>query len=162
MDLVQRMYITNQTPLLETFRVIFHFLDNQAVSWHRSNNLAFVFDAEFVVFLHVNTIHILRFNKRNFTFSGENNVFQILQVFIILTGKRPLGRPRRRWEDNIRIDLVEISAGNWVSQAFIIRTSLAVVNIGCRLISDAFTGQNLYMTNMEITGHVLKERKPTK
>ena len=24
------------------------------------------------------------------------------------TGKRPLGRPRRRWEDNIRIDLTEI------------------------------------------------------
>jgi hypothetical protein len=23
-------------------------------------------------------------------------------------GKRPLGRPRRRWEDNIRIDLREI------------------------------------------------------
>ena len=29
-------------------------------------------------------------------------------VFKILTGKRPLGRPRRRWEDNIRIDLEEI------------------------------------------------------
>ena len=28
------------------------------------------------------------------------------------TGKRPLGRPRRRWEDNIRLDLEEI--GNWV------------------------------------------------
>ena len=27
-------------------------------------------------------------------------------------GKRPLGRPRRRWEDNIRMDLEEI--GNWV------------------------------------------------
>ena len=29
------------------------------------------------------------------------------------TGKRPLGRPRRRWEDNIRMDLEEIciSAG---------------------------------------------------
>ena len=25
-----------------------------------------------------------------------------------LTGKRPLGKPRRRWEDNIRIDLKEI------------------------------------------------------
>ena len=25
-----------------------------------------------------------------------------------LTGKRPLGRPRRRWEDNIRMDLEEI------------------------------------------------------
>ena len=24
------------------------------------------------------------------------------------TGKRPLGRPRRRWEDNIRIDFEEI------------------------------------------------------
>ena len=32
------------------------------------------------------------------------------------TGKRPLGRPRRRWEDNIRMDLEEIgvSARNWV------------------------------------------------
>ena len=25
------------------------------------------------------------------------------------TGKRPLGRPRRRWKDNIRMDLEEIS-----------------------------------------------------
>ena len=24
------------------------------------------------------------------------------------TGKRPLARPRRRWEDNIRMDLKEI------------------------------------------------------
>ena len=32
------------------------------------------------------------------------------------TGKRPLGRPRRRCEDNIRMDLDEIGiiAGNWV------------------------------------------------
>ena len=27
------------------------------------------------------------------------------------TGKRPLGRPRRRWEDNIRMDLEEIGIG---------------------------------------------------
>ena len=35
------------------------------------------------------------------------------------TGKRPLGRPRRRWEDNIRMDLEEIgiNAGNWVGSA---------------------------------------------
>ena len=33
-----------------------------------------------------------------------------------LTGKRPLGRPRRRWEDNIRMYLEEIgiNVGNWV------------------------------------------------
>ena len=34
-------------------------------------------------------------------------------------GKRPLGRPRRRWEDNIRMDLEEIgiNAGSWVDSA---------------------------------------------
>ena len=34
-------------------------------------------------------------------------------------GKRPLGRLRRRWEDNIRMDLEEkgINAGNWVDSA---------------------------------------------
>ena len=26
-------------------------------------------------------------------------------------GKRPLGRPRRRWEDNIRMDLQEVGCG---------------------------------------------------
>jgi hypothetical protein len=26
-------------------------------------------------------------------------------------GKRPLGRPRRRWEDNIKMDLQEIGGG---------------------------------------------------
>ena len=31
-------------------------------------------------------------------------------------GKRPLGRPRRRWEDNIKLDLQEVggSGGDWV------------------------------------------------
>ena len=41
-------------------------------------------------------------------------------AFKILTGKPlgkiPLGRPRRRWEDNIRMDLeeIDINAGNLV------------------------------------------------
>jgi len=26
-------------------------------------------------------------------------------------GRRPLGRPRRRWEDNIRMDLWEVACG---------------------------------------------------
>jgi hypothetical protein len=31
-------------------------------------------------------------------------------------GKRPLGRPRRRWEDNIKLDLREIGIdeANWI------------------------------------------------
>ena len=37
----------------------------------------------------------------------------------MLTGKRPLGRPRHRWEDNIRMYLEEIgiNAGNCVDSA---------------------------------------------
>jgi hypothetical protein len=27
-------------------------------------------------------------------------------------GKRPLGRPRRRWEDNIKMDLQEVEGGH--------------------------------------------------
>jgi len=30
-----------------------------------------------------------------------------------LEGKRPLGRPRRRWECNIKIDLQEVGCGVW-------------------------------------------------
>ena len=35
------------------------------------------------------------------------------------TGKRPLGRPRRRWEDNIRmyLEVIGINTGNWVDSA---------------------------------------------
>jgi hypothetical protein len=29
-------------------------------------------------------------------------------------GKRPLRRPRRRWEDGIRMDLREIGGGMWI------------------------------------------------
>jgi hypothetical protein len=34
-------------------------------------------------------------------------------------GKRPLGRPRRRWEDNIKMDLQEVSCGgmDWIDLA---------------------------------------------
>jgi len=28
-------------------------------------------------------------------------------------GKRPLGKPRRRWEDNIKMDLQEMGCGAW-------------------------------------------------
>ena len=34
-------------------------------------------------------------------------------------GKRPLGRPRRRWEDNIKMDLQEVGFGgmDWIELA---------------------------------------------
>jgi hypothetical protein len=32
-------------------------------------------------------------------------------------GKRPLWRPRRRWEDNIKMKLQEIGCGDWIDLA---------------------------------------------
>ena len=34
-------------------------------------------------------------------------------------GRRPLGRPRRRWEDNIKMDLQEVRCGgiDWIELA---------------------------------------------
>ena len=36
-----------------------------------------------------------------------------------LEGKRPLGRPRRRWEDNIKMDLQEVGCEcmDWINLA---------------------------------------------
>jgi hypothetical protein len=36
-------------------------------------------------------------------------------------GRRPLGRPRRRWEDNIKMDLQEVGNGgmDWIKLAWI-------------------------------------------
>jgi hypothetical protein len=49
-----------------------------------------------------------------------------LQICIMRTsgmyvseGKRPLGRPRSRWEDNVRMDLREVGCGgmDWIGLA---------------------------------------------
>jgi hypothetical protein len=49
---------------------------------------------------------------------GEGRV--VCRVLVGRTeGKRPLGRPRRRWEDNIKLDLREIGidGANWIQLA---------------------------------------------
>jgi hypothetical protein len=40
-------------------------------------------------------------------------------AYRILVGRRPLGRPRRRWEDNIKIDVQEVGWGgiDWIDVA---------------------------------------------
>ena len=44
-------------------------------------------------------------------------------LYRVLVGKpevkRPLGRPRRRWEDNIKVDLQEVGCGgmDWIEKA---------------------------------------------
>ena len=61
------------------------------------------------------------------------------KAFKILTGKptrkRPFGRPRRRWEDNIRMHLEEIviNAGNSVDSAQDMNYWRALVNVALNL-----------------------------
>jgi len=46
-------------------------------------------------------------------------------------GKRPLGRPRHRWEDNIKMDLQEVGCGgmNWIQLAQVRDRWWALVNV---------------------------------
>jgi hypothetical protein len=45
-------------------------------------------------------------------------------------GKRPLGRPRRRWEDNIKMELQELGYGgmDWIEMARVRNKCWALVN----------------------------------
>ena len=49
--------------------------------------------------------------------------------------RRPLGRPRRRWEDNIRMDLegIGMNAGNWVDSTQDRDYWIALVNAALNL-----------------------------
>ena len=46
-------------------------------------------------------------------------------------GKRSLGRPRRRWEDNIKMDLEEVGCGgrDWIDLAQDMDRWRALVNV---------------------------------
>jgi hypothetical protein len=41
-------------------------------------------------------------------------------------GKRPLGRPRRRWEDNIKMDLLDVGCGGM----FMVKSVYCAVRTG--------------------------------
>ena len=49
--------------------------------------------------------------------------------------KRPLGRPRRRWEDNIKMDIQEVKCGymEWISLAQDRDRCRALVNVVTKL-----------------------------
>jgi len=44
-------------------------------------------------------------------YGGEERLYRVSVG--IPEGKRPLGRPRRRWEDNIKMDLQEVGCGGY-------------------------------------------------
>jgi hypothetical protein len=51
----------------------------------------------------------------------ENVKIHFLSIFLKVRykGKRPLGRPRRRWEDNIKMDSQQVGGGrgDWMELA---------------------------------------------
>jgi len=50
---------------------------------------------------------------------GQDNLVGIVTLVGKLEGKRPLGKPRHRWVDNIRMDLQEVGCGymDWIGLA---------------------------------------------
>ena len=58
------------------------------------------------------------FSKGHVARTGERR--GLYRVFVEKPeGKKPLGRPRRRWEDNIKMDLQEVGCGgmDWIELA---------------------------------------------
>ena len=49
------------------------------------------------------------------TYGGEERVYRVLVGKP--EGKRPVGRPRRRWEDNIKMDVQEV--GVWTGSSWL-------------------------------------------
>jgi hypothetical protein len=49
-------------------------------------------------------------------YGGMRGVYRVL---VGKQGKRPLGRPKRRWEDNIKMDVQEVGCGgmDWIELA---------------------------------------------
>jgi hypothetical protein len=63
---------------------------------------------------------IIRIMKSRMRWAGYvGRVGEKRDAYRLLVGKRPLGRPRHRWVDNIRMDLVEVGWGDvdWVGLA---------------------------------------------
>jgi hypothetical protein len=58
-------------------------------------------------------------------------------VYKVLVGKleekRPMGRPRRRWEDNIKADLQEVGCGVWTGMSWLRDRWQALVNAAMKI-----------------------------
>ena len=69
----------------------------------------------YILYRSPNIVRVIK--SRGLRWAGHiARIEEVRSSFKILRGKFT-GRSRRRWEDNIRMDLVEIgiNAGNWIS-----------------------------------------------
>jgi hypothetical protein len=95
---------------------IFHRYVNQ-ISWRKLHN-----DELHNLYSSPNIVRVIK--SRSLRWAGHvARIGEGRSVYRVLVGrpegKRPLGRPRRRWEDNIKMDLrkMGIDEANWIQLA---------------------------------------------
>ena len=107
-------YIKGRMQAKGILRRIFRPKRDENGEWRRLHN-----EELHSLYRSPNTIKLIKF--RRLRWAGHvARMEESRSAFKILTDKptekRPLGTPRRRWEENIRMNLEEIgiNAGNWV------------------------------------------------
>ena len=95
-------------------RIFGPWRDEVTVEWRRMHNeeLNDLYCSPNIV--RVIKSRIMRWARKVARMGKERGVYRVLAGK--LEGKRPLGRPRRRWVDNIRMDLQEVGCGymDWI------------------------------------------------
>jgi len=101
----------------KVLRRIFGPKDNVTREWRKLHN-------EELNDLHCSPIIVLviKTSRRmrwagHVTRMGKRSVYRILVGKI--KGKRPLGRPRHRWDDNIKMDLQEVDGGGLTESSWL-------------------------------------------
>jgi len=74
--------------------------------------------------LYCSPINVWVIKSRRMTWTGHVvRMGEGRGVYRVLVGKpegrRPLGRPRHRWEDNIKLDLQEVRCGAWTESSWL-------------------------------------------
>ena len=77
--------------------------------------------------------------------NSESDILTVVSLVGKPEGKRPLGRPRRKWDDNIKMDLEEVGFGvmGWIELAQGRDSWRALVNVLMNLRVPQNTGKFL-------------------
>ena len=106
------MQLESSLPLLKQPAIYLCPQPDQASQAHPQTSLTL--SSTLLLTTHYSVDHIEKIEKGGTcsTYGGEERcVYRVL--FGKPEGKKRLGRPRRRWEDNIKIYLQEVSWGEW-------------------------------------------------